>query len=80
MPEPTLSRILDDIAIGLEISSPDSSRISVLLDCKQATEHNLSILEYYNMELDRALRSQPFGALGHSTKMSLWYKSHVELP
>jgi hypothetical protein len=30
---------------------------------KQAAEHNLSILESYNMDLDCALQSQPFGAL-----------------
>jgi hypothetical protein len=61
MPEPTLSRILDDI-LGWKSPAPIRPKFQFFWN-KQATEHNLSILEYYNMDLDRTLRSQPFGAL-----------------
>jgi hypothetical protein len=61
MPEPTLSRILDDI---LGWKSPALIRPEFqFFWTKQAAEHNLSILESYNMDLDSALQSQPFGAL-----------------
>jgi hypothetical protein len=61
MPQPTLSRILDDI-LGWESPAPIRPEFQFFWT-KQAAKHNLSILEYYNMDLDRALQSQPFGAL-----------------
>jgi hypothetical protein len=66
MPEPTLSRILDDI-LGWKSPAPTHPKFQFFWN-KQATKHNLSILEYYNMDLDRALRSQPFGALTFGSK------------
>jgi hypothetical protein len=50
MPEPTLSRILDDI-LGWKSPAPIRPEFQFFWT-KQAAEHNLSILEHYNMDLD----------------------------
>jgi hypothetical protein len=67
MPEPTLSRILDDI-LGWKSPAPIRPEFQFFWT-KQATEHNLSILEYYNMDLDCTLWSQPFGALTFGSEL-----------
>jgi hypothetical protein len=74
MPEPTLSRILDDI-LGWKSPAPIRPEFQFFWT-KQAAEHNLSILEHYNMDLDRALRSQPFGALTFGSEFSPLFGCH----